>query len=415
MPVFRFSLILFLLFAIACGKDNTDPQIASDTGTDSDAGKTLSDMTDAKNSDTDNTVDFGYPEVAEIIFEQKGFSLTNSKSGLFDFDVPPNTKSVLIMMSGKDGEFYTLASWKNGDGTNLVPENWAQGSAGGPQLCLACDNRVTASESVGTAYAPNNQDVEIKPGTHTASVFAFQQNGQQTALIPSTEVDIVVYANRFAETPFAQLALNFHFTGANGLTAESAKTSPEFQAHVDTLKDVYSQAKIELDEINYIDIDSTFQIIENVIAPESDLQEMFKLGENSGQLGDGTIRGLNVFFVDELLLEGPGGGFGILLGISGGIPGPIVSGTSRSGVAIAMKEQGSPTTPGFVMAHEVGHHLGLFHTSEQNMGPFKIHDQIDDTAENDTSLLMYFSGQGRTLSPNQIKVMRINPWVRYQQ
>lgn len=358
--------------------------------------------------------DQGVREVSGIIFEKKGLVISNSDSAPFEFVVPPDTKSLLIMISGKDAEFYTLASWKNGDGTTLVPEDWAVGSAGGPQLCIVCTNRVTASESVATAFAPNNQDIEIKPGTHTASVFAYRQNGQQIGQIPSTEVDILVYANRFVETPFARIVVNFHFTGAEGLTAENAKTSVSFQAEVDILKDIYGQAKIEIDQINYIDIDSSYQIIENIIAPNSDLQKMFKEGESSGELDDdGMPRGLNVFFVDELLLQGPGGGFGILLGVSGGIPGPIVSGTSRSGVAIAMKDQGAPSSPGFVMAHEVGHHLGLYHTSEQPQGPISIHDQISDTSENDPSLLMYFSGQGRTLSPNQIKVMRVNPWLRY--
>ncbi len=411
----RLSCFLALLLSTSsCGNDTTSektpPIVIVDTGTDT---QPLIDMGDDTIAPADMKGDTSTPdmneEIGEIIYEQKGLVITNGQSSLFDFDVPEDTQSVSIMISGKESQFYVLSSWKNGDRTDLVPEGWARSSPVGPSLCLSCPNRVSGTEAVSVGYAPNNQDVEVKKGTHTASVFGYIQNGFQLGILQSGQVDIIVLAHRYVETPFARLALNFHFTGANGLTAESAKTNVDFQTEVDKLKDIYSQAKIEIDQVSYIDIDSSYQIVENIIAPDSDLQKMFKLGVASAP------KGVNVFFVDELLLQGPGGGFGILLGVSGGIPGPIVSGTARSGVAIAMKSNpGLPSTPGFVMAHEIGHHLGLFHTSEQAQGGSpRVHDQISDTPEGDPSLLMYFAGQGRTLSANQIKVMRNNPRLRY--
>ena len=66
------------------------------------------------------------------------------------------------------------------------------------------------------------------------------------------------------------------------------------------------------------------------------------------------------------------------------------------------------------MAHEAGHFLGLFHTSEQNFGlGGGIHDPLPDTPDNDESYLMFNTGAGDKLSPWQGRVMRSNPWVRH--
>ena len=61
------------------------------------------------------------------------------------------------------------------------------------------------------------------------------------------------------------------------------------------------------------------------------------------------------------------------------------------------------------MAHEVGHYLGLFHTSELFGAQ---HDALDDTPRDDTQNLMHFSTSGDQLSHHQAVVAANNPWVR---
>lgn len=76
------------------------------------------------------------------------------------------------------------------------------------------------------------------------------------------------------------------------------------------------------------------------------------------------------------------------LGIAGGIPGPqAMHGTAGSGIAIAADTIGDPgspvdTTVGRAMTHELGHFLGLFHTSEVDG---TIIEPLPDTPECDAS------------------------------
>ena len=91
---------------------------------------------------------------------------------------------------------------------------------------------------------------------------------------------------------------------------------------------------------------------------------------------------VNVFFIADFLDRS-------LAGIAGGVPGPFaIQGTPASGVVLSV--QSHLTSGGAVrqqylaetLAHEVGHQIGLFHTTESE-GTF--HDPIGDTAECPTS------------------------------
>ena len=93
------------------------------------------------------------------------------------------------------------------------------------------------------------------------------------------------------------------------------------------------------------------------------------------------------------------------------------SGTVASGVAIATRGPLSvpqelrfldPPALGQTMAHELGHLLGLYHTSEYDG---VTHDALPDTIDNDDRYLMHPDGLGSVITPDQKAVMMNNPQI----
>ena len=98
--------------------------------------------------------------------------------------------------------------------------------------------------------------------------------------------------------------------------------------------------------------------------------ELDALFESSSQLADARA---NLYIVNSF-----GTDFGNAAGIAGSVPVPMqVNGTRRSGVAVQVSSVGAMTE---TIAHELGHSLGLYHTSEFDAATYGF-DPISDSPE----------------------------------
>jgi hypothetical protein len=95
-------------------------------------------------------------------------------------------------------------------------------------------------------------------------------------------------------------------------------------------------------------------------------------------LPDSDPNALNVFVVQDFLEAG-------YYGIAGGVPGPLTLGTVNSGVVVSVDTHllGDGRTldtreMGSTVAHELGHQIGLFHTTEADGSD---HDPLSDTPQ----------------------------------
>jgi len=165
-----------------------------------------------------------------------------------------------------------------------------------------------------------------------------------------------------------------------------------------------------------------------------------QLGSDSPMVGEALLLSkgaapgsLALVVVGDLAL--PGSDLG-LWALSGSIPVPPILGTTRSGVLVsAAFLQRDATLSGQILAHEVGHALGLFHTTERPLIDGQpIHDQLDDTpacpagadrdqdgfldggecAQHDAGNLMFWGTVrgATTLTPGQAEMARRSALVR---
>ena len=198
----------------------------------------------------------------------------------------------------------------------------------------------------------------VAAGTHTMRMAA------------NAEVCHVVYAK---SGPGTTVDLNFQFVGVRGLAAANAASHGNFQAALRRVGDVYQSAGLRLGRVRYSDASSSVTSRYSIVRSEEDV---FSLVENSRDPGPTLDERLsiNVFFIDDFAIQG-----GQVLGISAGLPGAAgVHGTRSSGLVFSASTMNDPQQLGQVLAHEIGHYLGLFHTSEQEGQAF---DPLSDTQE----------------------------------
>jgi hypothetical protein len=218
-----------------------------------------------------------------------------------------------------------------------------------------------------SALLPPGPVFNFTPGTYKVSLV--RESG-------SAATTLRVFGKVSAGFPERQtLDVVFTFVGGpEGLDASRAQTDSAFQQGVQVMRTLYGKLGIDLGNVVYEDLTgsdvSGLRTIDTVDGPNNELGKLFSRSRSAGQ-------SINFFFVQEIL--GGDAGF-IILGIAGGIPGPpAIMGTPHSGVAITMMGfREDPNVFGQTMAHEGGHYLGLFHTTEAGGN---AHDPLPDTTQ----------------------------------
>lgn len=283
--------------------------------------------------------------------------------------------------------------------------------------CQDCPDAPVAGEvrpGRGTVQVPSTDRPggALEPGTYTFRVRATPSHpgaaggtdGVTASVLATVRTDAAVHVEH-------RLDLNFVYLPASTLTADLARTSPRFQEFLDRVALWLEPSGIALGDVTHVDL------------PRPDL-DIIHTWEEAGRLfrtsaDVGRDRALNVYCVQKF--DSP---LNPVVGLSGGIPGPLLRGTPDSGIAIRMEPffQCSDCLGAYasLMAHEIGHYLGFYHTTEADLAHW---DPMLDTPEctqdfpygcADFPYVMFplIHSANTVWSPAQAGIARTHPLVR---
>ena len=315
-----FSIFLFSLTIISCAKKSS----TDDTTT----------TTDNTTTTTDTTApDFTVSEITQTV----------GSDGLYSgsFVIPDNGISFLLSIFLDDNSRVAFRSLADPDGTDILS------ASSTPNLYNAASGRL-GSPGYANVLVPQSPSFSAKAGTWTFKAYTN---------------DRVSLALRTGSTPSAAtITIQPYITGTTW-------SAGDISAALSVMSGIYSANGITLT------INSTITISDTQYAAVSGT---FTDSTTSALVTQGSTATVNLFFIEDY-----SGSWSGILGNAAGIPGSMGIANSWNGVLISLTAHATESTLvaqllGETAAHEMGHQLGLFHTTESGGTVFDI---LTDTAE----------------------------------
>ena len=171
----------------------------------------------------------------------------------------------------------------------------------------------------------------------------------------------------------ATLLVEVVFVGID-LDAASAPDDAEWNRVMDQFESEWDSAGLAVSTI-YKDFSGNldrFSVVDVTVDDFSEFNDLLRTANPDDP------RSITFFVVEEIANNSSGGA--TILGLAAGPPGlATLSGTSKSGVVVSgIDFRDNPEDVGKIMAHEGGHFLGLFHTTERDGS---VTDPLGDTPE----------------------------------
>ena len=315
-------------------------------------------------------------------------ALTNDLTPEFTIAVPADAASLTIEASSLQEAVLGLYTFEGPGGhvyetaTRAGPYRWLEAPGGFAAQIPSSDLSDLQLRAGGGTYKFRFQRISGSTGPVRArAIIERRPNGMESSGV---------------------LPLNVFLANGITITADTAATDQKMIDTLNEMSQILEARGLTLGAITYYDVDSpqldTF-----------DYQDPAPLMTESRRAAEAR---LNLFFVRSV-------NSGALLGYSPAIGGTKLNGLASSGVAVAWRNL-TPQVIGYVSAHEICHHLGIWHTVEGNgtVDLFTDTPECPVTGTNATctveggGLLMHWQATlGTVLSPAQGNVLRRHPLV----
>lgn len=268
---------------------------------------------------------------------------TDGSSGLLSgsFVVPADGISFLLSISLGSSSSIKFYSLTDPDGLDILS------ASSTPNLYNEASGRL-GSSGYANILVPQSPSFSAKAGTWTFKAYTN---------------DRVSLALRTGSTPSAAtILIQPYITGTTW-------SAGDISAALNVMSNIYSANGITLTINNTITISDT---------QYAAVSGTFTDPTTSALVTQGSTAAVNLFFIEDY-----SGSWSGILGNAAGIPGSMGIANSWNGVLNSLSAHASGTTLdsqllGETAAHEMGHQLGLFHTTETGGTVFDI---LNDTAE----------------------------------
>jgi hypothetical protein len=318
--------------------------------------------------------------------------------GTYEFEIESGVQSFLLLLQGNPGVEYLITELEGPDGKLVRADASSDEAASGLGTAAApffSPNRSVGDHGGATLLVPNDPRLRVSPGTWTAQIVS-------TSIVAETLRIDLLEQHAEARPAAVRIPLTIHLTGVEGMNSQSAAGHPRLQRAIDKIQSIYAGRSIRFEPVRFADIPGEFAELNDVELNSEQAKEMLAFGSGNS--------GINLFVIERF--ESSQGLLGSVGGVSAAIPGDPRGGELFAGIVVATSfsdDVPSSDLLGAVMAHEIGHFMGLFHVVEAN----GLSDHLSDTDEaSDDNLMYHLSRPGMDqLSVHQGMILRSFPGV----